>query len=211
MNKTQSNLADLDTHVFIDVSNIRYACLRSCGIHLNFPKLIKYFKGKYKHLVSVKYFEGISDNDQTREKQFKNYARLGYEIHSLSRKAYIDPAIYKEFICKKCKTSNRVKVLEKSKKLKSNVDVYIATELLEVSHLATKPTHIILMSCDGDYAEMIRSAVKNRNVHLTVIATPPTKKYNALSSRLKQLRNEIPVEQYRLDDITHIRDKIQTK
>ena len=207
MNKTQQKLVNLDTYVFIDASNIRYACLRSCGIRLSFPKLIKYFQGKYRYLRSVKYFEGISDNDQNREKQFKSYTKLGYEIHSLSRKAYIDPAVYKEFICKKCKTPNRVKVLEKSKKLKSNVDVYIATELLEVAHLATKPTHIILMSCDGDYAEMIKSAVNNKNVHLTVIATPPTEKYNALSSRLKQLRGIIP--NYQFTNILDFKDHVQ--
>jgi len=208
MNKTGPNLADLDTYVFIDVSNIRYACLRSCNIRLSFPKLIKYFQGKYKRLMSVKYFEGISDNDQTREKQFKSYAKLGYEIHSLSRKAYTDPAVYKEFICKKCKTPNRVKALEKSKKLRSNVDVYIATELLEVAHLATKPTHIILMSCDGDYAEMIRSTVKNTNICVTVPATPPSKKYNALSIRLKNLTEELPQTQYKLMHITSIRGHI---
>jgi uncharacterized LabA/DUF88 family protein len=208
MNKAQSNLTSLDTYVFIDVSNIRYACLRSCNIRLSFPKLIKYFQGKYKHLKSVKYFEGISDNDQTREKQFKSYAKLGYEIRSLSRKTYTDPAVYKGFICKKCKTRNRVKVLEKSKKLKSNVDVYIATELLEIAHLATKPTHIILMSCDGDYAEMIKSATKNTNICITVLATPPSRKYNALSIRLKNLTEELPQSQYKLVHITSIRERI---
>ena len=206
--KTKSNLADLDTYVFIDVSNIRYACLRSCNIRLSFPKLIKYFEGKYKHLRSVKYFEGISDNDQDREKQFKNYKKLGYEIHSLSRKAYTDPAVYKEFNCKKCKTPNRVKVLEKSKKLKSNVDVYIASELLKTALLATKPAHIILMSCDGDYAEMIKVAVENKNIHITVLATPMVSKNNCLSIRLKQLSKELPPAQYKLRDITEIKDEV---
>lgn len=207
MSKPKISLADLDTYVFIDVSNIRYACLRSCNVRLSFPKLIKYFQNKYKHLKAVKYFEGISGSDQAREKQFKNYEKLGYEVYSLSRKAYADPAVYKDFVCKKCKTPNRVKVLERSKKLKSNVDVYIASELLEVAHLAIKPTHIILMSCDGDYAEMIKSAVKNKNIHITVIATPPTKKYNALSSRLKELRSIIP--NYQLINILNIKDRIQ--
>jgi uncharacterized LabA/DUF88 family protein len=157
----------------------------------------------------VNYFEGISDNDVEREAQFKKFEKIGYEIHSLSRKSYINPAVYRSFKCKKCKNENRVKVLNKTEKLKSNVDVYIASELLKVAYLAKKPTHIILMSCDGDYAEMIRSAIENNKfVNVTVLATPSTRKYNALSVRLKQLRSELPTDRYRLDDITNIRDKI---
>jgi uncharacterized LabA/DUF88 family protein len=205
---TKPKLSDLPTYVYIDVSNIRYACLRSCGIRLRFDKLLKYFRGKYPNLKTVKYFEGISLDDTAREKQFKQYEKMGYEVCSLSRKAYNDPAVYKDFICKKCKTPNRVKVLDKSKKLKSNVDVYIATELLEVAHIATEPIHIILMSCDGDYAEMIKSAVKNRNVHITVLATPTTKKHNALSLRLKDLSRELTQDKYHLVDITTIRQQI---
>jgi uncharacterized LabA/DUF88 family protein len=168
---------------------------------------MKYFRGKYPQLKAVKYFEGIADNDQARQKQFKSYHKLGYQICSLSRKAYTNPAVYKDFACKKCHSPNRVKVLEKTKKLKSNVDVYLAAELLAIAHPATKPTHLILMSCDGDFAEMIKSAVKNKNVHVTVIATPPTKKYNALSSRLKQLRDTIP--NYQLTNILDFASRIQ--
>ncbi|MCL2254932.1 MAG: NYN domain-containing protein [Lachnospiraceae bacterium] len=207
MGKT-TNLADLDTYVFIDVSNIRSAALRSCQIKLDFIKLIAYFQEKYMNLKSVRYYEGIAKYDKERLEQFKEYEKSGYEICSLARKTYIDPAVYRTFICKniKCKTPNRIRVLAPSTKMKSNVDVYIATELLEIAHSAKKPTHIILLACDGDYAEMIRSAVKNKNVHVTVIATPPTKINNALSARLKQLRNTIP--NYQLTNIMSFKDKI---
>jgi uncharacterized LabA/DUF88 family protein len=207
--KQQRNLLELDCFVFIDVSNIRYACLRGCQIRLDFRRLYKYFSDKYPDLKAVKYFEGISDNDTERQAQFKKFEKIGYEVCSLSRKAYINPAVHKNFKCKKCKAENRVKVLSKTEKLKSNVDVYIASELLRVAYLAKKPTHIILMSCDGDYAEMIRLAIEsNKYVDVTVLATPSTRKYNALSVRLKQLRSKLPSDRYRLDDITNIRDKI---
>ncbi len=204
----KTKLPDLPTHIFIDTSNIRYACLRSCGIHLNFPKLINYFKKKYPNLLSIKYFEGIGDNDQAKNQQFKNYKKLGYEIHTLSRKAYISPAVYKNYICTKCKAPNRIKTLEKTIKLKSNVDVYIASQLLETALLATAPTHIILLSCDGDYAEMIKTATKNQNIHITVLATPMTPKNNCLSTRLKSLTKELPVTQYKLRDIREIKDEV---
>jgi uncharacterized LabA/DUF88 family protein len=137
------------------------------------------------------------------------YERIGYEICSLSRKIYINPAVYKKHVCKKCKAQSRIKILNRNEKLKSNVDVYIATELLKIAYLTTKPIHIILMSCDGDYAEMIRAAIeRNKNVRITVLATPTTKKYNALSVRLKDLRRELPGDRYFLRSIVEIKDLV---
>ncbi|MDR1969797.1 MAG: NYN domain-containing protein [Candidatus Nomurabacteria bacterium] len=208
MTDHREKLSDMNTHVFIDVSNIRSAALGSCKIKIDFTKLIKYFKEKYPNLKSVLYFEGISSGDNEHKEQFRRYRKLGYEIRSLERKLYFDPARYKNFTCKECKTTNRVQIRKRAGKLKSNVDVFIATEVLEVAHAATKPTHIILMSCDGDYAEMIRSACKNRDVHVTVLATPTVKKNNALSIRLKQLTKELSRDQYELVDITSIKQKI---
>jgi uncharacterized LabA/DUF88 family protein len=197
----------MDTFVFIDVSNIRYAALRSVKIVIDFEKLIGYFQSKYSKLKAVRYFEGISVGDKQRLAQFCRYEKLGYEVRSLSRKSYADPAAFKTYECKNCKTSNRVQIRKRTEKLKSNVDVFIATEVLEIAHAAKKPTHIILMSCDGDYAEMIKSACKNPDVNVTVLATPTTKKHNALSLRLKQLRRDLP-ENYLLQSIVDIKDKI---
>lgn len=210
MTTEKHRLSGLDTYVFVDVSNIRNACRRSCGIQLDFVKLIAYLKQKYKKLLSVKYFEGIASGDSEKEAQFEEYQRAGYEICALARKAYYNRARYKDFSCVSCGAPNHLKVLEKTTQLKSNVDVYVATEILKVALLAKRPVHIILFACDGDYAEMIKTATVNKNVRVTVIATPYTgnRRYNCLSSRLKDLAREVPARQYRLRDISEIRDRV---
>lgn len=204
----RQELSDMDTYVFIDASNIRYACWQSCGIRIDFKKLLKYLKEKYTNLKSANYFEGIASDDKERKKLFESYKRIGYKVFTLSRKKYVSPAIYRKIICKKCKATVRIRVSSKRETVKSNVDVYLATELLNVVADAKKATHIILMSCDGDYAEMIRSVTqRNSHVYVTVLATPFTKKNNYLSIRLKQLRRELS-NRYLLRSIVEIKDKV---
>lgn len=199
----------MPTYVLIDVSNIRSCCLRTCDFRINFKKLLDYLKQKYSKLQDVRYYEGIAKGDKKKNLEFKKLEKSGYTIKSLSRKSYINKAIIKNIECKKCHHKNRTTVLPQSKKLKSNVDVFLTTELLEIAFSTKKPTHIILFSCDGDYAEAIKSATKNSNIYITVVATPPVKdpEKNTLSSRLKQLYKEIP-NQYQLSNISTIKNYI---
>lgn len=207
--KSGGSLSDLPTYVLIDVSNIRSCCLRTCNFRINFNKLIDYLKKKYPRLQDARYYEGIAKGDKEKTLEFKKLEKSGYTIKSLSRKSYINKAVIKNIECRKCHHKNRVQILPQTKKLKSNVDVFLATELLEIAFSAKKPTHIILFSCDGDYAEAIKSATKNKNVFITVIATPPTKEIekNTLSTRLKILRKEIP-DQFALVNIATIQKYI---
>lgn len=58
---------------------------------------------------------------------------------------------------------------------------------------ATEPLHIILVSCDGDFAETIHGVVDvNPDAFITILATPMMKRNNCLSVRLKNLRKELP-------------------
>lgn len=209
MNRVEIHLTDLDTYVLIDVSNIRSACAKTCNFRIDFYMLFDYLKQKYPNLKSVSYFEGMAKGDKEKESELKKLQLKGYDIKTLRRRAYVDKAVLKNFYCKKCNYRNRVEVLPESRKLKSNVDVYLATEMLEVAFGAKKPVHIVLFSCDGDYAEAIRSATKNPNVNVTVVATPPIRNYekNTLSVRLKELRAELPA-QYQLVNIVGIKDNI---
>lgn len=90
--------------------------------------------------------------------------------------------------------------------------MFLASEVLELAYESTGPLHIIIISCDGDYAEAIRIAAKNPQISITVIATPTTsiRTNNSLSIRLKDLRRELP-GQYHLNNIEAIRDSIKTE
>lgn len=70
----KTKLADLETYVYIDVSNIRACCLLTLGREINFEKLMKYLKGKYPALREVRYYEGIANDDDVERSSFQ---RLG--------------------------------------------------------------------------------------------------------------------------------------
>lgn len=72
-----------------------------------------------------------------------------------------------------------------------------------------KPFHIIIFSCDGDYAEMIKKILeKNKNAHVSVFATPFTKNNNYLSIRLKELER---IDRYHLANIMNVKDRIKKR
>lgn len=192
----KTNLKKLDVYVYIDASNIKNA-LKVSGINLSFLRLLQYFESTYKNLESVKYFEGIDKKDTGRHKFFRDLQKLGYDLKTLERKAYTNPSKYKTFKCKNCKEKNTVEILHKSKTLKSNIDVYLCSELMGDLLAKKKPSHAILLTCDGDYAEMIRNILeKNKNIHISVFSTPFTKTNNYLSVRLKELER---IDRYYLE------------
>lgn len=210
--KREVKLSDLDTYVLVDVSNIRAACLLTCNFELDFYGLYDYLQDKYPNLKEVRYYEGLAKGDKDKEKNLQRLQKKGYVIKTLKRRAYTNPPILKSYMCRNCGHRNRVEAMPKTTKLKSNVDVFLATEMLEIAFNSKKPTQIILLSCDGDYAEAIKSAAKNKNINITVIATPFTRNFknNTLSIRLKNLRKELP-GQYHINNIETIKDSISAK
>ena len=197
------------TYVYIDVSNIRYACLASCGFNLDFIKFYQYLKRKYPGKIEARYYEGIAEGDEKKKKHFTFLEKkVGHRVCSLSRKSYTEPAKYKTFNCGQCGAPNSVKILPKNTKLKSNVDVYIASEMLKCVACTTEETRIILVSCDGDYAEAIQAALElNPKVEIIIMATPATKKNNCLSARLQVFANR-KTKRTSLVNIASIKDYI---
>lgn len=129
-------------------------------------------------------------------------------ICSLERKSYTNAAKYASFECLACGAINTVQVLPETTKLKSNVDVYMAVDMMQCAIRATEPIHIILVSCDGDFTEAIHGILSvNPNAFITVIATPMTKTNNCLSVRLKNLRSELPKDMA-LMNIDNIKEQI---
>lgn len=126
------NLREAKTYIYIDVSNIRHACLWNCGFVLDFIKLYNYLKEKYPNVQEIRYYEGISSSDNKKMEHFRFLSeKVGYKICSLSRKSYIEPPKYEKYRCANCGSLNNIKVLSKNVKLKSNIDVYLTSDLLE--------------------------------------------------------------------------------
>lgn len=182
----------------------------SCGFNLDFIKLYNYLKEKYPNVQEIRYYEGVSLRDKKKLQHFRFLSdKVGYKICSLSRKGYIEPARYETFECENCKFPNKVKVLSENVKLKSNIDVYLTSDLLECVATVDEPINIVILSCDGDYTEAIKAALRlSPNSCVTVLATPMTEANNCLSVRLKQLSRELRREKYKLANINNIRDYI---
>ncbi len=56
-------LSSLPTYVYIDGSNIRFACKNGLGFDLDYKKLFGYLSAKYTNLKRVAYLEGRSSDD----------------------------------------------------------------------------------------------------------------------------------------------------
>lgn len=77
-----------DTYVYIDVSNIRWACQKTLDFRIDFVRLLNYFKQKYPNLKEVRYYEGIAIGDAKKQRMFNFLKRKGYIVCSLERKSY---------------------------------------------------------------------------------------------------------------------------
>ena len=178
-------------------------------MNLDFVKLYEYFKGKYPELKEVRYYEGIARGDKKKLRHFSFLEKkVGYKVCSLIRKGYVEPAKFEKFNCKECGAENTVRVLSSSLKLKSNVDVYMTADMLELAATSSQPIHFVLMTCDGDFVEAINSILRvSPGSRVTVIATPKTEKDNFLSSRLMVLANR-QSKNTALVNIESIKDKI---
>lgn len=200
-------LKSLNTFVYIDSSNINNA-LKTFNRKINWELFYDYLKDTYPKLKFIKYYEGIDKTDKSKYSEFQKLETKGFTLRTLERKTYSNQPKYKSFKCRKCKTKNRVEILKQSKVLKSNIDVYLCTDLICDVLNNKNPFHVIIISCDGDYAEMIKAIIdNNENSHISVFATPYLKNNNYLSVRLKQLEQ---IDRYYLVNIMNIKDRIST-
>lgn len=206
-------LTNLPTYVFVDASNIRSCCLKTLGFLIDFEKFFVYLRKKYPKLKTVYYFEGIEKNDVEKRKRFQRLESYGYAIRPLERKTFTEIRTTRYcMVCGRCKHHQIKSITTKKPVKKSNVDVFLATEFLRTVYAVSGSKHLILVSCDGDYAEMIRSAIDNNPyVSISVLATPKIKKRNknTLSTRLQDLRR-YSLPRYQLMSIENIKDKIKS-
>lgn len=161
-------------------------------------------------MKDIRYYEGIAKGDERKQRMFNFLEHNGYTICTLERKSYhFIEKKERKIQCPHCNYEWISQDVTNRKAMKSNVDVYLATELLTIAHAALQPTHIILVSCDGDYAEMINNALRNEKISVSVLATPPVRnlKLNTLSTKLRALRSN--ASRYQLINIASIADLIK--
>jgi uncharacterized LabA/DUF88 family protein len=122
------------TYVFIDATNIIYGA-GGAGWKVDFKKLIKYLKGRYK-ASKVLYYGGVDANNQKQLKFYKILESFGYELRLVP-----------------------VKVFSNGKK-KADVDSRMTFESMLLFNQYDKA---IFMTGDGDFLWVFEYLIQTKN------------------------------------------------
>jgi uncharacterized LabA/DUF88 family protein len=136
--------------VFIDGANL-YAGTKALGFDIDFKKLKQYFT-KQGYTLRFNYYTAILESDDvpTIRPLIDWLDYNGYRIISKPAKEFTDSL--------------------GRRKIKGNMDVEIAVDVLEQCH---RTDHIVLFSGDGDFTSLV-GAVQRKGLKVTVISTVKT-------------------------------------
>lgn len=136
------------TYAFIDASNIIYGT-RGEGWKVDFRKLIKYLKERYKY-KEIYYFAGVEKNNKKQEKFYNLLQRISYGLVLKTVKIYIQP--------------------DGSKVRKANCDVDLTFYAMRD---LDKFERVIFLSGDGDFEILLKHFIK---LHKEVVVCANTRR-----------------------------------
>ncbi|MBE89746.1 MAG: NYN domain-containing protein [Rhodospirillaceae bacterium] len=133
--------------LFIDGSNL-YSAARLLGFDIDYKKLMQRLSG-HGRLIRTYYYTAIMENqDYSPIRPLVDWLDYnGYTVITKPAKEFIDD--------------------EGKRKIKGDMDVEIAVDMLELSE---KLDHVVLFSGDGDFRHLIE-AVQRKNTRVTVVST----------------------------------------
>ena len=137
---------DERTAVFIDGANL-YATAKTLGIELDYRKLLKHFQDKTR-LVRASYYTAIfEDTEYTPLRPLVDWLDYnGFTVVTKPVREFTDA--------------------EGRKKIKGNMDIEIAVDMLELTPMLD---HAVLFSGDGDFVPLIQM-IKRKGVRTTVVS-----------------------------------------
>jgi len=133
--------------LFIDGANL-YATARALGFDIDYKRLLELFKGKCQLVRAFYYTALVEDQEYSPIRPLIDWLDYnGYTMVTKPTKEFTDS------------TGRR--------KLKGNMDIELAIDVLEMSDFLT---HIVLFSGDGDFRRLVE-AVQRKGVRVTVVST----------------------------------------
>ena len=133
--------------LFIDGANL-YATARALGFDIDYKRLLELFKGKCQLVRAFYYTALVEDQEYSPIRPLIDWLDYnGYTMVTKPTKEFTD-------------SSGR-------RKLKGNMDIELAIDVLEMSEFLT---HIVLFSGDGDFRRLVE-AVQRKGVRVTVVST----------------------------------------
>ena len=133
--------------LFIDGANL-YATARALGFDIDYKRLLELFKGKCQLVRAFYYTALVEDQEYSPIRPLIDWLDYnGYTMVTKPTKEFTDSA--------------------GRRKLKGNMDIELAIDVLEMSDFLT---HIVLFSGDGDFRRLVE-AVQRKGVRVTVIST----------------------------------------
>ena len=134
--------------LFIDGANL-YATARALGFDIDYKRLLEYFKDDGYRLIRAMYYTALlEDQEYSPIRPLVDWLDYnGYTMVTKPTKEFTDSA--------------------GRRKIKGNMDVEIAVDILEMSkHL----DHVVLFSGDGDFRRLVES-LQRGGVRVTVVST----------------------------------------
>lgn len=136
--------------LFIDGANL-YSAARALQQELDFRRMLEWFRGQ-SNLIRAYYYTAVVEGEEfSAVRPLVDW--LGYNGFSVVTKP-----------------TKRVTDAQGQSRLKGNMDIEIAVDMLE---LAPHLDHVVLFSGDGDFRRVVE-AVQRRGVRVTVISTLKT-------------------------------------
>ena len=163
--------------LFIDGANL-YATARALGFDIDYKRLLELFKGKCQLVRAFYYTALVEDQEYSPIRPLIDWLDYnGYTMVTKPTKEFTD-------------SSGR-------RKLKGNMDIELAIDVLEMSDFLT---HIVLFSGDGDFRRLVE-AVQRKGVRVTVVST--------VRSQPSMVADELRRQADRFIDLADLRSKVE--
>jgi uncharacterized LabA/DUF88 family protein len=172
---------------FIDVQNTESTTNQLLGFVIDWHKMYKYLKEKWK-CEKIFFYSGIQNNDDIKASEYGELSKLGYIVHAKPYFIYKNQDQIIKISCPKCNTEITHKV-NKGVKWKSNCDVEFAVDVI---NNIQKNVNYLFFTGDGDFEYLARNVIE-KDIKVYIISSAKKTKIapryftSRLSSKLRNL------------------------
>lgn len=141
------------TYVFVDVANLIYGAKRTGRWKIDYRKLLKYLKSRYK-ASRVFFYAGVKS---LKKNKFNRLKRLGYVLRLKELRVYKRRPLERKVECPRCHRIFKKKIYRRPEQ-KANCDVDLT---FDATRYTSNYYRMILISGDGDFYPLIDFLIKN--------------------------------------------------
>lgn len=174
-------------YAFIDVYNTSNTTEQLLGFSIDWRKLYKHLKDRWK-CEKVFFYAGIGFGDLETKKEYDGLKDLGYEVRAKVIMPYKNKDKLIKVSCPKC-NNEIMKTIDMGYKKKSNCDVELTVDAL---NQVQENTEALVFTGDGDFVYLFEDLIKKSGVSIYVISNTSKNEFSdrRFSRRLRELIKE---------------------